>query len=175
MDAKIRELERAVASGEGLEAKKRLWKERMRLGSYHPVMFQFLKEKRGYGDEITSGRMFEGYDHSAYLHPAGLLILDNCGPILPVDGVLRSISVSVNRPAGCDYTIEVGGSGGAPNANKWDAMYSKCVLSKLCGAATNRELYDDIPALTPLRVRIGGDQRSTFSAICVNLEIWIPE
>lgn len=175
MDKRLRELERAVASGDA-DAKKRLWQERMRLGSYYPVMFTFLKEKRGYGDSVTNGRIFDGYNHSAYLHTAGLL-LGSCGPILPVDGILRSISVSVNRPAGCNYIIEVGsadwdaGQAALPGQGK---IYSKALLKAGYAASTDRELYDDIPALTALGVRIGGDQSSTFSAICVNLEIWIP-
>lgn len=175
MDSKLRELERAVVSGGGEdpEARERWLREKMRSRNYYPLTFSFHKMVTGFRQGIASGREFNGYDHSSRLHFSGLEWRD-CGPTLPVGGILRSVGVSVNYPGECDYTIEVCNVTTKGPGSDWKTIFAKSVLGAGVKASVDRKFYVEIPGAVPLGVRIGGDQSSTFSAICVTLEIWIP-
>lgn len=168
MDTKLRELERRAAGGDA-EAEKRFLMEKLRTGNYYPVLLQFYMGMLGRHSPVTKGRMFDGYDHSTHLRPAGGSF--DCGPLLPVDGILRSVSASVDVDSDCQYTVETVNIKGG-----WNKILAKSkVLGAGVKASVNRELYARIPGGVPLGVRMGGDQRSTFSAINVTLEIWIPK
>ena len=173
MDTKLRELERRAASGDP-EAEKRFLMEKLRSGNYYPVLLRFYEARSGLAELVTCGRMFDGYDHSARLKTPGLGETRNCGPMIPVDGILRSVSVSVNYVGMCNYTIEICDVNTLGPGFDWNKVLAKSIFSSGVKVEVNRDIYARIPGGTPLGVRIGGDQSSTFSAICVTLEIWIP-
>ena len=169
MDKKLRDLERRVAGGDS-GAKKQLLRERMRIDHYHPVMFTF----GSLGDPIYGSRWLTGCGLSS----EHLMI----GPVLPATGILRGMSVLVGRAVSVPYTVET-----------WitDQVQATLAIPTEIKAAGRRDLLIEVPRLVPIGVRVVRDeimdverfravytetdaQRSTFSAIYVNLEIWIP-
>ena len=78
MDSKLRELERAVASGGGVEATERLLREKMRSRNYYPLTFSFHRMITTFRKGVISGRAFDGYRHSTRLQFPGVGWA-NCG------------------------------------------------------------------------------------------------
>lgn len=112
------------------------------------------------------------------------------GPVLSVDGILRGMSISVDMAADAAYQVEVwapgrGWAGWSPGDDN-DEIRGTLPLPAGIKAAGRRDLLVEVPRLLPMGVRVKRDealsnlgpgaegQRSTFSAICVTLEIWIP-
>jgi hypothetical protein len=174
MDRQIRELERAAASGDP-DAVERLAVARERVRVRHPFLFTFT------GCYVP--------DKWLWLSPQGNYGSGKVlGPLLPRNGVLRSVTYQVDQTPDYDYKIAVmlwpdEGTEVFSTA-RLKAGKKQCLMEPLKGEQV-------LPAMTPFGVRLerqapkpsripsglvfamGQAQRSKFSAVQITLEFWM--